>query len=60
MEKDTETLVIAAWQDLRQSFPSLTLDWLKAEAEKQLKGELPTGSPGMFLNGYLKTAGMIE
>lgn len=60
MDKDTETFVDAAWKDLRQSFGSLTRDWLIQEAERQLAGEQPTGAPGMFLNKYLKDAGHIK
>ena len=59
MDKEMETFVDAAWQDLRQSFSSLTRDWLMAEAERQLAGEQPVGTPGMLLNKYLKDAGHI-
>jgi len=45
--------------DLRQSFYSLTETWLLEEASRQIAGTKPTGSPGMFLNDYLKKAGLL-
>ena len=53
-------LVDAAYLDLKESYPSLTREWLKAEANKQIAGENPTGGMGMFLNRYLKEAGLLE
>ena len=53
-------LVNAAYLDLKESYSSLTREWLEVEANKQLAGEQPTGGQGMFLNRYLKKAGLLE
>ena len=55
-----DELVNALYLDLKESYTSLTRDWLKAEAEKQLAGAKPTGGPGMFLNSYLKKTGLLK
>ena len=60
MERELEELVTAAWKDLRQSYSTLTLEWLQAEAERILNGEKPRGGPSMFLEGYLRRAGFIK
>lgn len=60
MTQEEERLVKAAYQDLRQTYTSLTYEWLKDEAEKQLGGEGPTGGPGVLLQRYLRAAGFLE
>lgn len=60
MDENVKQLVKALHKDLRSTYPSLTLEWLEAEAEKQLSGAVPTGGPGMLLNNYLRKAGFIE
>ncbi|KKM88986.1 hypothetical protein LCGC14_1253250 [marine sediment metagenome] len=60
MEKITvDELVEALYLDLKESYSSLTREWLKAEAEKQLAGASPTGGPGMFLKNYLEKADLL-
>ncbi|MBA7689179.1 hypothetical protein ES703_97682 [subsurface metagenome] len=53
-------LVEAAYLDLKESYSGLTKEWLLAEAKKQIDGEQPTGGMGMFLNKYLKEAGLLK
>ena len=60
MTSEQEKLVQALYRDLKKSYPSLTLEWLTKEAEKQIAGQPPTGGPGMFLNEPLKKAGYIS
>lgn len=60
MDDKIKQLVRALYQDLKESYPSFTYDWLEAEAEKQIAGASPTGGPGMFLNNYLRKAGFIN
>ena len=55
-----DELVNALYLDLKESYPSLTREWIKAEADKQIAGGIPTGGPGMFLNRYLKEVGLLE
>lgn len=53
-------LIKALYQDLRESYPSLTYAWLLEEADKQLAGAKPTGTPGMYLNNYLGRTGLLK
>jgi len=53
-------VVRALYLDMKESYPSLTMEWLAAEAEKQIAGEQPTGMPGMYLNRYLEEAGLLK
>lgn len=55
-----EQLVRALYLDLRESYSSLTYEWLLAEADRQLAGSKPTGGPGMFLNNALAKAGLLR
>lgn len=55
-----DELVTALHLDLSQSYPSLTREWLKAEAEKQIGGGNPSGAPGMYLNTYLRKSGLLK
>lgn len=59
-QQDTIELAKAVYQDAKQTWTSLTWDWMERELEAQLAGERPTGGPGMFLNRYLKKAGILE
>ena len=59
MDKPIEELIEALYKDLKESYPSLTLDWLRQEAESQLAGNPPRGGPSMFLNRYLKKLGKL-
>lgn len=54
-----EEVVKALYQDLKESYHSLTYEWLLTEADKLLAGAKPTGGPGMFLNNYLIKMGLI-
>ncbi len=60
MTNEQEKLVKAVFQDARETWTSLTWDWLKEEAEKQIAGSQPTGGPGVFLNDYLRRAGISQ
>jgi len=53
-----DEVVEALYLDLRESYSSLTLEWVKAEAEKLIAGGTPTGGPGMFVDNYLKKFGL--
>ena len=55
-----DEVVNAAYLDLKESYLSLTREWLKAEADKQIAGENPAGGMGMFLNRYLKETGLLK
>ena len=55
-----DEVVKALYLDLVESYPDLTLEWLKEEAEKQIAGRLPAGGPGMLLNRYLQKTGFIS
>ena len=46
--------------DLRQTWASLTEEWLLEEAQRQIAGEDARGSPGMFLYDYLRAAELLE
>jgi len=54
MDQQVEDLVQTLWRDLRKTWSSLTLEWLREEAERQLAGERPRGGPGVMLADYLK------
>jgi hypothetical protein len=60
MDKKVKQLVHALWVDLHKTYPSLTETWLVEEAERQLRGEKPTGGPGAFLADYLHRAGFVK
>ena len=53
-------LVKALYLDLRESYPSITEEWLKAEAKKQMAGGNPSGGPGVFINDYLSKLGLLK
>lgn len=53
-------IVKALYQDLKESYSSLTLDWLTQEADRLIAGGQPSGGPSMFLNSYLTKVGLIE
>ena len=59
-EKLLKELLSALYLDLRESYTSLTYEWLKAEANKQMDGAIPSGGPAMFLNRYLIKVGLIK
>ena len=55
-----DEVVNALYLDLKESYSSITREWLKAEAEKQISGSPPTGGPGMFVQDYLEKLGLLK
>ena len=51
-------VVLASWKDLRESYPSIALEWLEVEADRLIAGVLPSSGPSSFLNRYLKEMGL--
>jgi len=60
MNSTLKMLVKDVYTDLKPSYPTLTLDWLLDEADKQVAGNQPMGAVGVFLNRYLKQIGTIS
>ena len=54
-----EDVVDGTWRDLRESWPTLTKQWLQEQADLILAGKAPQGSPGMILQKYLREFGFL-
>jgi len=59
MDKDTEEIVRAIYEDIKKEWPSLDWFWVKREAEAQLAGKSPSGSIGSSIQDHLKKAGKL-
>ncbi len=59
MDKQTEKVVRAIYEDIAKSQPFLDWSWVKREAESQLAGKSPNGSIGVSIHEGLKKAGRL-
>ena len=59
MDKETEKIVKAIYQDLAKSQSFLDWTWVKREAEALLAGKSPNGSVGVAIQEGLKKAGKL-
>ncbi|OGO36828.1 MAG: hypothetical protein A2147_10090 [Chloroflexi bacterium RBG_16_57_8] len=59
MDKETEKIVRAIYEDMAKDQVALDWFWVKREAESQLAGKSPNGSVGMFIQAGLKKAGKL-
>ena len=59
MDKETEKIVRAIYEDIRKEWVSLDWSWVKREAESQLDGKSPSGSVGISIQDRLKKAGKL-
>ena len=59
MDKETEKIVRAIYEDMVKEQVSLDWFWVKREAESQLAGESPSGSVGKSIQDRLKKAGKL-
>ena len=59
MDKETEQIVRAIYEDIKKESASLDWFWVKREAEAQLAGKSPSGSVGKSIQDGLKKAGKL-
>lgn len=59
MDKATELIIRAIYDDMKKEDSSLDWYWVKHEAEELLAGKSPSGSVGKSVYDHLKTAGKI-
>jgi hypothetical protein len=59
MDKGTEAIVRAIFEDIKKEQISLDWYWVKQEAEALLAGKSPSGSIGMSIYEHLKKAGKL-
>jgi hypothetical protein len=59
MDKNTEKIIKAIYDDIKKN--DLTLDWfwVKQEAESLLSGKTPNGTLGKVIYDHLKQAGKL-
>lgn len=57
MDKGTELIVRAIYDDIKKEQVDLDWFWVKQEAEALLAGKSPSGSIGMSVLEHLKKAG---
>lgn len=59
IDKETEQIVRAIYEDIKKEWASLDWLWVKQEAEAQLAGKSPSGSVGRSVEDHLKKAGKL-
>ena len=59
MDKETEKIVRAIYEDIAKGPVSVDWFWVKREAESLLAGKSPNGSVGMSIQDGLKKAGKL-
>ena len=59
VDKATELIVRAIYDDMKKEDSSLDWYWIKHEAEELLAGKSPSGSVGKSVYDHLKTAGKL-
>lgn len=59
MDKATELIVRAIYDDMKKEDSSIDWYWVKHEAEELLAGKSPSGSVGKSVYDRLKTAGKL-
>jgi len=59
MDKQTEKVVRAIYDELKKDMASLDWSWVKREAEAQLSGKSASGSVGVSIQDRLKKAGKL-
>jgi hypothetical protein len=59
MDKQTEMIVKAIYQDISKDQLFLDWQWVKREAESLLAGNTPNGSVGKTIQESLKKAGKL-
>jgi hypothetical protein len=59
MDKQTEKIVKAIYQDISKDQMFLDWQWVKREAESLLAGNSPNGSVGKTIQESLKQAGKL-
>ena len=59
MDKGTELIVRAIYEDIKKEQISLDWFWVKQEAEALLAGKSPSGSVGRSIYDHLKKAGKL-
>jgi hypothetical protein len=59
MDKDTELIIKAIYDDMKKDDALMDWYWIKQEAEKLLAGKSPSGSVGQSVYDHLKKAGKL-
>jgi hypothetical protein len=59
MDKDTELIIKAIYDDMKKDDALMDWYWIKQEAEKLLPGKSPSGSVGQSVYDHLKKAGKL-
>jgi hypothetical protein len=59
MDKETEKIVRAIYEDIAKGQALLDWSWVKREAESIMAGKSPNGSIGLSIQEGLKKAGKL-
>ena len=59
LTREQDRLVKAVYQDARQTWPGVTLEFMLQQAERILSGQKPQGGPGVMLLDVFQRAGLI-
>ena len=60
MNKLQESVALAAYRDAKQTWPSVTREFIFEQAERVLAGKRPKGGPGMMVADAFLRAGFIS